>query len=191
VSGDLYRFEQREGDEACLVFVADVSGKGMAASLLTASLEALAAGPMEMGRPPDEFFNKLSRRLHHRTPAEKFATAFVASLTANQNEVSYANAGHNPALVVRSSGEVDELGATGVPLGLLSDATFTRAETTLEDGDTLVVYTHGITEALDPEGQEHGLDRLKGVCCRERLAPVDRMAEAIEKDLESFARGTP
>ena len=191
VSGDLYRFEPREDDKECHVFLADVSGKGMAASLLTASLEALAAGPMEMGRAPEDMFEKLSRRLYQRTPLEKFATAFVVVLRSESGAVQYANAGHNPALLVRASGTIEELGANGVPLGVLPEAVYSSVELTLEAGDSIVIYTDGLTEAENPSGEEYEIERLKDVCLRERARTVDEMAAAVADSIESFADGTP
>ena len=92
VSGDLYRIHLRgEGEAECVLFLADVSGKGMAASLLTASIEALSAGPIEVGRPPDDVCDKLSRRLYARTPPEKYATAMLAVLDRSSGTVSYTN----------------------------------------------------------------------------------------------------
>src|SRR4029077_11999702 len=104
------------GRRECIRMVADVSGKGMAASLLTASLQAFSAGPIEDGLPPDEICAKLSRLLYRRTPPEKYATAVVAALALDSGVLRYANAGHNPPLVVRAGGAVEELAATGVPI---------------------------------------------------------------------------
>ena len=146
--------------------VADVSGKGIAASILTASLEALAAGPIEDGLEPDDICHRLSRLLHRRTPPEKYATAFLAVLEPATGHLRYANAGHNPALLIRASGEVEELGATGMPIGLVAEAAYGRREAELGAGDTLLLYTDGITEALDPDDGEYGLERLTGICLR-------------------------
>ena len=190
VSGDLYQVKEREGGE-CVFLVADVSGKGMSAALLTASLEALAAGPIESGFPPDEIFSKLSRRLHARTTPERFATGFLGILSPESGRLRYANAGHNPPLWVRGGGAVARLGSTGLPLGLLPNGVFRSAEVELEPGDTLVVYTDGITEATDPEDQEYGLQRLETVAVTHAKAPLDELRRAIEQDLEAFVRGVP
>lgn len=191
VSGDYYEVVGRaEGRELVLV-VADVSGKGMAASLLTASLQAFSAGPIEDGLPPDEISARLSRLLYRRTPPEKYVTAFLAVLEPASGRLAYTNAGHNPPLLVRAGGTVEELKATGVPLGLLPAAPFQAGEAFLHPGDLLVLYTDGIVEAADPEGEEYGLDRLKQVCLRHRAEPGADLAAALEHDLEEFARGIP
>jgi serine phosphatase RsbU (regulator of sigma subunit) len=191
VSGDYYEVVERLEGRECALIVADVSGKGMAASLLTASLQALSAGPVEDGLPPDEICARLSRLLFRRTPPEKYATAFVGILEPATGRLRYTNAGHNPPLVLRAAGTAEELRPTGVPIGLLASAPYRAAEVTLGPGDTLVLYTDGIVEAADPAGEEYGLSRLKEVCLRHRGDPCDAIAEALERDLEAFVRGVP
>ncbi|HEV3076344.1 MAG TPA: SpoIIE family protein phosphatase, partial [Thermoanaerobaculia bacterium] len=179
------------GAGECVLMVADVSGKGMAASLLTASLEAFAAGPIEDGLPPDEICAKLSRLLYRRTPPEKYATAVVAALALDSGVLRYANAGHNPPLVVRAGGAVEELAATGVPIALLPGAGYEAAEILLAPGDSLVLYTDGIVEANDPDGEEYGNDRLADLCRRHCQASCADLAAALDADLEAFVRGVP
>ncbi len=194
VSGDYYTVVERTTGAAareCVLVVADVSGKGMAASLLTASLEALAAGPIEVGHPPEEICARVSRRLYQRTPIERYATGFAAVLDPDSGAISYCNAGHNPGLVVRRGGEVEILESTGTPLGLLPEDSFARAETRLGPGETLVLYTDGVTEATDPEELEFGLERLAKACRRRYDSGLEELAAAIEEDLERFARGAP
>ncbi len=191
VSGDYYTVVERATDDGaqCVLLVADVSGKGMAASLLTASLEALAADPIEAGRPPEDICARVSRRLYQRTPTEKYATGFVAVLDPESGAVVYCNAGHNPGLVVRPGGEIEVLGPTGTPLGLLPEVSFSQAETRLGPGETLVLYTDGVTEATDPDDVEFGLDRLSEVCRRHGESSLEELAAAIEEGLWHFARG--
>ncbi|HEV8628689.1 MAG TPA: SpoIIE family protein phosphatase, partial [Thermoanaerobaculia bacterium] len=146
VSGDLYQALLRHDGSECVLLVADVAGKGVAASLLAAAVEALAAGPLEDGMAPADVCARVSRLLYQRTPHEKYATAFLAAIEAQSGLVDYANAGHNPGLVVRAGGEVEKLGSTGVPLGLLPGVSYRAASLTLAPGDTLIIYTDGITE---------------------------------------------
>ncbi|KAA0256239.1 MAG: FHA domain-containing protein [Acidobacteria bacterium] len=191
VSGDYYQVVERSEGREGVVFVADVSGKGVAASLLTASLEALAAGPIEDGEAPDAIFLKLSRQLFRRTPPEKYATAFVGVLESGGGKVRYASAGHNPPLVVRAGGAVERLGPTGPPLGLLPVATYGAGEVLLDEGDLLAVYTDGIVEATDPDGEEYGVDRLARACEAAGSTPLPDLARRLEEDLTAFARGVP
>ncbi len=191
VSGDYYEVVTRSEGRECVLMVADVSGKGMAASLLTVSLQALSAGPIEDGLPPDEICARLSRQLYRRTPPEKYATAFLGILETATGRLRYTNAGHNPPLVLRAEGTAEELGSTGVPLGLLPQATYRAGETTLGPGDILVLYTDGLVEAADPEANEYGLDRLREVCLCGRAEACTALAGILTRDMEEFARGVP
>lgn len=191
VSGDLYEAVLRRDGAECVLLLADVAGKGVAASLLAASVEALSAGPLEQGLPPAEVCSRVSRLLYQRTPAEKYATAVIASIDAASGTVEYANAGHNPGLVVRGDGTVETLGPTGVPLGLLPNMPYRAATMTLHPGDSLVLYTDGITEAADDADEELGLDRLVAVCREHRASSADELADAIDGAVAAFVGSRP
>ncbi len=191
VSGDLYTVARHPETGVVTCFIADVSGKGMAASLLGASLEALVAGPIEVSQPPAELSLKVSRRLYQRTPPEKYATAFVGQLDPATHELCWTNAGHNPAILVRREGEIETLGTTGPPLGLLPAATYEMKSVVMAPGDVLLVYTDGLTEASDPDDQEFGLERLIAVTRGHAQLDLPTMREAIETALDEFARGVP
>jgi serine phosphatase RsbU (regulator of sigma subunit) len=191
VSGDYYEVVTRAEGRECVLMVADVSGKGMAASLLTVSLQALSIGPIEDGLPPDEICARLSRLLYRRTPPEKYATAFLDVLETATGRLRYTNAGHNPPLVLRAQGTVEELGATGVPLGLIAQAPYSADETILGPGDLLVLYTDGIVEAADPDQEEYGQERLAEICRQGRAEPCAVLADNLARDLDTFARGVP
>jgi serine phosphatase RsbU (regulator of sigma subunit) len=191
VSGDLYEFQGRdEGDEQVLL-IADVSGKGMAASLLAASFDALLMGPIEVGHPPDLLCARVSRRLFMKTPPERYVTAFIAALDPGSGRLFYTNAGHNPGLLVRADGSVQRLDANGLPLGLFPAVEYDKVEITLDRGDLLVLYTDGITEAANPKGDEFGLDRLQSVVRKYAREPLVALAVAIETAVEVFVDGTP
>jgi phosphoserine phosphatase RsbU/P len=171
--------------------VADVAGKGIGASLLTASFEALAAGPLEDGQPPEEICRLVASRLHRRTPPEKYVTAFLAVVEPASGRMRWANAGHNPALLLRAGGEVEVLEATGVPLGLLPAVTYAGRDTVLAPGDALLVYTDGVTEATDESDEEYGLQRLIARCRELRgRAPVALVA-GVQDEVASFADAPP
>ncbi len=191
VSGDFYEVIERRGGAEAVLIVTDVSGKGIAASLLTASLEALLVGPIETGDPPEAIARQVSRRLYQRTPAAKYATAFLAVLEPATGRLRYTNAGHNPALLIRATGEVEKLETTGTPIGLLPDSSFTAVDRDLGGGDTLVIYTDGITEAVNPQDEEYGLDRLSALCRDHRASPLGDLANTIETSLDDFAEGVP
>ena len=191
VSGDFYRVISRNDDRECVLFLADVSGKGMDASLLTMSLEALVTSPVDNGDPPDKICELLSHRLYEMTAPEKYATAFVVVLDHASGRLLYTNAGHNSGLLVRSNGEVEDLGPCGVPIGLLAGATYEARDAQLDPGGTLLVYTDGITEAENDDGEEYGLERLRQSLRRSRELPPEALAEAVENDLLDFVGDNP
>ena len=191
VSGDFYKLAVRKDGAECVVFVADVSGKGIAASLLTASLEALSAVPLATGEAPDEVFETVAGLLFDRTPPDRFATAFLAILEVASGSLTFVNAGHTAAILLRASGEPVLLKSNGVPLGLLPDAKYRAGVAALEPGDSLMVYSDGLTEATDPDGAEFGVTRLVEAFQRHRILPLSELARAIEVDLDTFVRGTP
>jgi serine phosphatase RsbU (regulator of sigma subunit) len=191
VSGDFYEFQGREEGDEQVIVIADVSGKGMAASLLAASFDALLMGPIEVGHPTDLICSRVSRRLFMRTPPERYVTAFICALDPKSGRLGYTNAGHNTGLLVRADGSLQLLEANGLPIGLFADVAYERAEVTLAPGDLLLLYTDGITEAANPKGDEFGLERLQAVVRRHAREPLIALAVAIETAVEVFADGTP
>jgi phosphoserine phosphatase RsbU/P len=191
VSGDFYEFQGREASDEQVIVIADVSGKGMAASLLAASFDALLMGPIEVGNPTDDICSKVSRRLFKKSPPERYVTAFIASLDPKAGRLTYTNAGHNAGLLFRANGSVQRLEANGMPLGLFPVVEYARVETTLAPGELLLLYTDGITEAANPTGEEFGLDRLQSTVAKHKREPLVAIAVAIETAVEVFADGTP
>jgi len=190
VSGDHYQVIERDGDEL-LIMCSDVSGKGMAAALLTASLEALSAGPIEAGMPVEEICYRVSKLLFQRTPPAKYATSFVSTVELSNGKFRFTNAGHNAALLVRTDGSIERLTSTGVPLGMLPEAPFKAGEVEVAPGELVVIYTDGIVEAADPDDEEYEIGRLEEVCRKERESELPAIAKAIDRDVETFARGVP
>jgi sigma-B regulation protein RsbU (phosphoserine phosphatase) len=192
VSGDLFKVVRR-GEHELVLLIADVSGKGMSAALLSASTEALSAALIEDGLPVAEIADKLSRLLFARTPPEKYVTAILATVDLVTGTFRYTNAGHNPALLVRDGGTVEDLAATGPPLGLLATASYRDRELVLAPGASVVLYTDGITEAANAAGEELGRDRLALASAplgQGELA-LTELADAVERMLAEFVGGEP
>lgn len=184
VSGDFYLFGERPG--TLDVLVVDVAGKGIAAALLTASLEALLAQPLAADLLPQDVLTRVSDLLHQRTPAAKYATVVLARIELASGRFRLANAGHLPALVARVDGSIDSFAATGPPLGLLRGSVYTAHDGTLAPGDLLAAFTDGIVEAADGEGQEFGVQRLADGLGVVRHRPLPAMAAAIDSTVGAF-----
>ncbi len=126
-----------------------------------------------------------------RTPPEKYATGFLGVLEPSSGVIRYANAGHNPGLVIRNDGSTQWLEATGMPLGILPVGDFSADEVELLHGDTLVLYTDGLTEAENPDEEEFGESRLEAVCAGNHKLGLEELAEVLWTELNMFADGVP
>ena len=191
VSGDYYQVIDRPEAKEVAVVIADVSGKGIGASLLTGYVDALVNAYLGENLEPVEIFNRVSPQMNSKTPVESFATAFLGILSIETGALRYASAGHDPTILVRAGGEVELLNPTGMPLGLMPDAKYTAAEAMLEVGDSLVMYTDGITEAANPEEEEYGRERLIEVCREHRAEPPKEFAASIDIAVDAFVEGVP
>lgn len=191
VSGDFYQVVERKAEGECVILLADVSSKGMAAALLAAMLDSFAAEPMAQGREPEDVFRRLNDLLEERALPEWFATAYLARLRGAAGTLRYASAGHNPALLIRVDGSVEQLGKTGLPLGVMRGVSYRGIDVLLGVGDCLVLYTDGITEAFNAAKEEYGLERLIAVCVRQHGESASAMLAGIMKDVERFSGGEP
>ena len=190
VSGDYYDFFEREGGTVDVV-VADVCGKGMAASLLAASVQAGYQAWASDGLEPDVLCTRLNDLAAKKAPPGKFITLFAALYEPLTGSFRYTNAGHNPGLVVRSDGRTELLEAHGIPLGLFPGRTYGSGTVRLAGGDLLVLYTDGLTEAFAPDGEEFGMGRLTAVLVAARNLPLEEIETAVADALNAHAKGTP
>jgi sigma-B regulation protein RsbU (phosphoserine phosphatase) len=133
-----------------LLVVADVAGKGVPAALLVSSLHAYLSAYLETGVAVVELAKRLNRVIYNASTDDKYITAFFALLSPETGEVEAVNAGHNPAYLATAAGEVRELAAGGIALGMLDmDFPFQSEKFVLQKGDRLLLYTDGIPEATD------------------------------------------
>jgi sigma-B regulation protein RsbU (phosphoserine phosphatase) len=140
---------------------------------------------------PAEIFNRVSPQMNAKTPVESFATAFLGILSVDTGVLRFASAGHDPTILVRSGGETELLMPTGMPLGLMPEATYTSSKATLEAGDSIVLYTDGITEAANSEQEEFGRERLVEVCQEQCGESPKELASSIETAVDAFVEGVP
>jgi sigma-B regulation protein RsbU (phosphoserine phosphatase) len=145
------------GDKRTLFAVADVSGKGMPAALLAANIQALVRSIATVSGDPLALAARMNLHLSRYTPIDRFATAVFIVLNRDTGELTYVNAGHN-APIVCGSGSARSLKATGMPLGLFSDAVYTADRALLPPEGALLLFTDGLTDAISGENVE---DRLR------------------------------
>jgi serine phosphatase RsbU (regulator of sigma subunit) len=190
VGGDYYDFFSYPDGKVALA-LGDVSGKGMPASLMMMALHArvqvLAEDPKDLGG----FMARLNKATCAKCPSNRFITFFFCVFDAATGELRFANAGHNPPIVMRASGEAEMLEGGGPVLGILSIAPYGEEHTTVGMGDMLVLYSDGVTEATNQEFDEFGEERFIEVLRRHRNDPAAAIVEAVTKALAEFAAGAP
>ncbi|HTZ56812.1 MAG TPA: PP2C family protein-serine/threonine phosphatase [Acidobacteriaceae bacterium] len=160
LGGDCYDFScQTEGQLA--VLVGDASGKGLAAALTIASVQAsLQTAAAFTGNDLTSLLRVVNCQAYSSLLAGRYATLFYAVLDRAACTLRYVNAGHNPPLILRRDGSTEWLDPSGPPVGLLAEAIWQEGIVRLQPADRLVIYTDGVTEACSPSGEEWGVDGL-------------------------------
>jgi phosphoserine phosphatase RsbU/P len=185
VSGDYC--DLFETDSGLLFMLGDVSGKGVAASMLMSHLHATFRSLAEAGLPLDRMVQDANRIFCESTLAGQFAT-LVVGRAAQDGSVEYVSAGHLPVLHIRGD-EATPNDSTGVPLGMFCDTRFPVHRLALAHSDTLFLYTDGLTEARNRAGAEYGLQRIRTLATQHRgIEPAGLISKCLE-DLQSFGEG--
>lgn len=190
IGGDYYDFIPHQ-DGRMLIALGDVSGKGTAAALLMSSLHASIHAQVAAKTNLRDTVVAINQYLAENTPTNRFITLFIAELNPTTGVIKYINAGHNPPLIGRKDGAVVQLDSGGFPLGIIPTAEFDLGETSLSDGESLVIYSDGVTEAVNPEGEEFEMDRLKDVISKNLNASAAGMRDKVESALSDFTRSAP
>jgi serine phosphatase RsbU (regulator of sigma subunit) len=190
VGGDYYDFFPYPDGRVAMA-LGDVSGKGMPASLMMMALHArvqvLAEDPGNLAA----FMTRLNKATCAQCPSNRFITFFFCVLDTASGELTFANAGHNPPILVRASGEAQMLEGGGPVLGILPIAPYAEQRVHLDAGDMLVLYSDGVTEANNAAYDEYGEGRFIEVLKRYREAPAAAIVDAVTRDLAEFAAGAP
>jgi sigma-B regulation protein RsbU (phosphoserine phosphatase) len=171
------------------VTIADVAGKGVPAALLMSNLQAAVRAFAQEGASPSSVTASVNRLLCRNMAAGRFVTFCYARIDIAARRLTYANAGHNPPLLVHAGGTIETLVPGGTVLGVFAESTYEQGEFRIGPGDRLVLYTDGITEGRNPAGDELGEDRLAESAIVHRALPAEEMLAAMLKDVESFNAG--
>ena len=190
IGGDYYDFIERENG-SLIVALGDVSGKGTAAALLMSSLHAAVHAQADANDSIVKTIVAVNRYLVESIPPNRFVTLFYAELDPKNGALAFLNAGHNPPLIVHAGGTMEQLASGGLPLGILADADFREGRTKLYPGDVLVIYSDGVSEAVNPNGEEFGATRLYEVVARNLDTSASGIRDRIESALTKFCQGTP
>ncbi len=190
VGGDYFGFFPYADGSVGLV-LGDVSGKGMPASLMMMGLQARAEVLLREQGPLSGAVTRLNRLTAQHCPAGKFITLFLCCLNPQTGNLTYANAGHNPPVIVRADGSSEKLTQGGPVLGILPDITYDQFETTLHPGDVLAIYSDGITEAATPADEEFETENLIETLQAHKGDSAGNMIAAVNTALTKWTKGAP
>jgi phosphoserine phosphatase RsbU/P len=189
IGGDYYDFLDL-GPGRLGVLLADVSGKGVAAALLTANLQASFRSQLELGmKHPKALLSSVNKLFHESTPAEYFATMFFAEYRDQTRELRYINCGHPAALLVRANGKIEHLEATALPIGIFAAWSCEEKSVIIAPGDVLIAFSDGVLEAGVERGEEFGETRLIEVLGAARTEDLEQMLDSIIGEVLRFSPG--
>lgn len=189
VGGDYYDVIPA-GPDAWTAVVADVSGKGVSSALLASLLQGAFLSVSHADAAIGRRLERINAFLNERTAGEKYATVFYC-LLQRDGRIDYVNAGHCPPLIVRQAGAIESLAATAMPVGLMESADFEVSQTALAPGDKIVIYTDGVTEAQNLNGEFFGRQRLRQVVAEHRGEACQALHQAIQGAVAAFTESAP
>lgn len=190
VGGDYFDYI-RIDDRRLAICIGDVSGKGLPASLLMANLQASLRGQSLLTNSPRECLERSNRLLYESTSPEKFATVFYGILDTATHRFRYCNGGHEHPLLLSATGNCRSLSTGGIALGMVESFSFEEDEIQLEPGDLLVMYSDGITEAMNSTYEQFGRDHLNGLLSEQRRLALDELIRKIVDEVKMHAAGAP
>jgi phosphoserine phosphatase RsbU/P len=177
-------------DEKTLgVCIADVAGKGMPAALLMSNLQAAVRGLSSLSIAPNALCSRLNSIVYQNTESDRFITFFYAQLDGPARRMAYVNAGHNAPFVVRSDGSHERLREGGAVLGVFASREYEMGSAQLSPGDRVILFTDGVTEASNPEGEEFGEAHLLRLLVDHRASSADELQAKILADVAEFSGG--
>jgi len=200
VGGDYYDFLQLDAENLCLA-LGDISGKGLSASLLMASLQALMRSQAPLrGYSPAALISDINRLMCNSTDGSKYATFFCSIYNDKNRELTFVNAGHNPPMLFRRNGKSDQgeptcqvlrLTTGGTVVGIFPGAQYEQEALSLCRGDVMVVFTDGVTEAFNADNEEFGEERLAAVVRGSIDRPCPEIRDRIMSEIDQFVAEAP
>ncbi len=188
VSGDLFTVLPARGGQVALA-VGDVSGKGVPASLLMATVQSSLTTLVEQKLSPTEIMQRLNRLVHENTEPQHFVTFFLGLFEAESRRLAYVNAGHNPPFYFPPGGRPKELAEGGLLLGIMPEARYEAGEILLHKNAPVVLYTDGVTEAENHSEEQFGAERLTAIVESARHLSAKELGERILSGLKNFCDG--
>jgi serine phosphatase RsbU (regulator of sigma subunit) len=190
VGGDYYDFIQIDPCRLGII-IADVSGKGMSASLLMASLRAALHAEIGPQMQLADMAAKLNDFVHRSAASSRFITFFFCQLDLKTGCLRYINAGHNPPILLEKGGEVRRLEPGGFCLGMFPSVVYEAKEATLHVGDVVTLYTDGLTDSRNRDNQDFGEESLISLVKKNAKQPAAEIVERISREITDFTVGVP
>ena len=191
VGGDYYDFLEL-ADGRLGIVIGDVSGKGIGAALLMASLQASVRGQaLDGGKTLAAVIGHVNTLIYESSASSRYATLFYAQIDVRTRKLEYVNAGHNPPLVLRGTGEVQRLETGGTVVGLLPRFPYQQGAVELAAGDTLLLFTDGISEAFNAADEEYGEERLIAAMGKAGERSAAELIPYLIDEVDAFVAGAP
>ena len=191
VGGDFYDFIPVSQDKWGLV-IADVSGKGVPAALFMALSRTLIRANAVDNPTVSHAIVKANKMIAEQERANMFVTLFYGVLDVKKKSIAYVNAGHNPPLVLsKKGGDIVMLTAKGVALGVIPDISLEEKEVSLREGDIAILFTDGVTEAINRKQEQFGQERLAKLIAESHTLSAQEIVERIEREVTAFSEGQP
>jgi serine phosphatase RsbU (regulator of sigma subunit) len=191
IGGDFYDYFPLDEHHIAMT-VADVSGKGVPAALFMAVSRTLLRAIAQFNETPAKCIARLNDLLAADNERTMFVTLFYAVIDTRDGSMVYANAGHNPPYILRADGRLEELGTFGgMALAILEGNDYDDQVAKLEPGDRFFMYTDGVTEAFNPQGEMFGVPGLEALLERIRAQPIADVPARVVSDVNTFEAGGP
>jgi sigma-B regulation protein RsbU (phosphoserine phosphatase) len=189
VGGDYFDFLKFK-DGSHVIIIADVMGKGMPASMVMASLQASLRIIAPESSNPSEAVVRLNGLFCHNVRLTNFVTLFLAAYNEQTHRLTYCNAGHNPPLIRRSEGTIEQMLPTGAAIGLIEQTSFEQKSLRLNSGDRVLFYTDGVVESFNTEKKMFGQERLEEFFMTAGTKSAQQMIGELKNTLHQFTGST-
>lgn len=187
VGGDYYDVIKLSEDKF-IIAIGDVSGKGTPASLLMANLQAMIRALVPLGLSLSELTKRVNDLIYESTGNDRFITFFWSAVDPANNTLNYVNAGHNPPILLRKNGSIERLEIGGLLLGVMKTVTpYQEGNVHLNNGDTLILFTDGISEAMNDRGVEYGEEKLLTVIQSNQYEKAGTLLNRIVESVQEYS----
>ena len=190
VGGDYFDFISID-DDRTVICLGDISGKGMPAAMLMANLQATLRGQALFTSSAGECLTRANKLLYRSTDMQKFATLFYGIIDTSNDDFHFSNAGHDPPFLINSNNNVTRLTKGGTVLGFMEEYQYEEDSISLNSGDTIIIYSDGITEALDGKNKEFGEDRLLKLIKESIKSSAETLIDKVFDAVKIFVKDVP